>query len=43
MVLTGADPGFVVRGGGAWVGEGSGDCLSPEAGPRQSPGKGHWG
>jgi len=36
----GADPGFVVR-GGAWVGEGSGDCLRSPSGPEQSPGTGH--
>ena len=35
---TGADPGFVVR-GGAWVGEGSGDRMRSPSGPGQSPGR----
>jgi hypothetical protein len=37
--ISGADPGFVVRGCGAWVGEGSGDRLRFPAGPRQSTGR----
>jgi hypothetical protein len=36
--ISGADPGFVVR--GAWVGEGSGDRLRSPAGPGQNPGRG---
>ena len=40
--LSGADPGFVVR-GGAWVCEGSGDRLRSPAGPSQSPGRGPGG
>ena len=36
----GADPGFVVRGGGAWEGKGSGDHLRSSVGQGQSPGSG---
>ena len=39
-LCAGADLGFVVRGGGGRVGEGSGDRIRSPAGPGQSPDKG---